>query len=175
MHKTTKIHLQKTKPFKWLAFIVIAGSIQACTQSDEKTTGKTTTGKTTVESPTQAVTGQSAPKKSIALPSDFPTDAPVFPNARLVDTTFITSEKSYALSYSLDQSKGTTQQVIDFYIAELTKQGWKIPEAPILNKATGNFIVYAKKGSKEFRVMTYPLPDQNNDVSINLNLAGYSK
>jgi hypothetical protein len=154
--------LSNLNNLKRTALLFIVCMAVGCTQSAETTPSKSTAA----SNQTQA---------AVVLPAGFPTDAPVFPNSRLVDTTLITSSKSFALTYSLDKSKGTTKQVIDFYSAELTKQGWKIAEAPILNEATGNYIMSAKKDSKEFRVTTYPLPQQNNDISINLNLAGYSK
>jgi hypothetical protein len=163
MQKTSPKQAQKLSQPKWVSLIALVLTVVACTQSTDSAGEK------------KAAANQGESKKSIALPDGFPTDSPVFPNAKLVDTTLLTSSKSYALTYSLEKSKGTTKDVIDFYTAELIKQGWKIPEPPILNDTTGNYILSAKKDGKEFRVTTYPLPDQNNDVSINLNLAGYSK
>jgi hypothetical protein len=113
-----------------------------------------------------------SPKEAI-LPANFPKDIPVFPGAKITDTTDLTT--SFALTYSVDKSKGSTKQVIDFYTTEMTKQGFKFTEAPILNETTGNYITGAKNGSKEFRVITYPLTDNPNITSINLNLSGYPR
>jgi hypothetical protein len=162
-------HRSNTNARRRIALAVFSLSVIACTQAPETAPGKSASA----SNQNQAGINQTESKAPLVLPAGFPTVAPVFPNAKLTDTTLIASPKSYALTYSLEKSKGTTKQVIDFYTAELTKQGWKITEVPILNETTGNYIMSAKKDSKGFRVTTYPLPQQNNDVSINLNLSGY--
>jgi hypothetical protein len=113
-------------------------------------------------------------KPEVKFPSVLPTDLPLFPNAKLVDSTEITSEKSYALSYEIDASKATPKQVLDYYVTEFPKQGYK-SDQPIINESAGNYIISGKKGSLEFRVMNYLSASDNTKTSININVSGYSK
>jgi hypothetical protein len=113
-------------------------------------------------------------KSEVKFPSNLPSDLPLFPNAKLISATEITSEKSYALSYEIDASKATPKQVLDYYIAEFPKQGYK-PDQPIINEAAGNYIISGKKEALEFRVFNYLSASDNTKTSININVSGYSK
>jgi hypothetical protein len=113
-------------------------------------------------------------KPEVKFPSDLPSDLPLFPNAKLISATEITSEKSYALSYEIDASKATPRQVLDYYIAEFPKQGYKADQ-PIINEEAGNYIISGKKGTIEFRAFNYLSASDNTKTSINVNVAGYAK
>jgi hypothetical protein len=113
-------------------------------------------------------------KSEVKFPSDLPSDLPLFPNAKLISATEITSEKSYALSYEIDTSKATPKQVLDYYIAEFPKQGYKADQ-PIINEGAGNYIISGKKGTIEFRAFNYLSASDNTKTSININVSGYSK
>jgi hypothetical protein len=112
--------------------------------------------------------------KEVKLPSNYPTDIPVLPNAKLMDVTEIASEKSVAIRYEIDNSIQTPKQVLDFYTVELAKQGWTV-DSPIINEAAGNYITSAKKDSKVFRVINYLSANDKTKTSININLSGYIK
>jgi hypothetical protein len=113
-------------------------------------------------------------RSEVKFPSILPSDLPLFPNAKLVDATEITSEKSFSLSYEIDASKATPRQVLDYYVLEFPKQGYKVDQ-PTINEETGNYIITGKKGALEFRVFSNLFASDNTKSSININVSGYSK
>lgn len=61
--------------------------------------------------------------EDISLPSDFPSNIPVFTGAKIITASSKTEEGATYLSFTSDKS---VQTVIDFYKTELPKLGWTL-------------------------------------------------
>jgi hypothetical protein len=151
------------------AIIILAVLVAFASNNSSTADKKVDKVKDTAMSTTDKMT-----KPEVKFPSILPSDLPLFPNAKLVVSTEITSEKSYSLSYEIDASKATPKQVLDYYVTEFPKQGYKADQ-PVINESAGNYIISGKKGSLEFRVMNYLSASDNTKTSININVSGYSK
>jgi uncharacterized protein YxeA len=109
-------------------------------------------------------------QQDVTLPSTFPSDAPKYPDAKLTSTFNLESAKQINVTYEIDKAKASPRQVLDFFVAELTKQNWKL-DSPTINETAGNYIITGSIGKRTVIMTSYLLPDRPNITSINVTVS----
>lgn len=93
--------------------------------------------------------------KDASIPSDFPTDVPLFGDAKLNASGYDATKKMFTLNFSIDEYKGS---ILDFYKKELKAKGWTLNEE---GNIYGSFLT-AKKDNRELNVFVFGIGSNQN-------------
>jgi hypothetical protein len=99
---------------------------------------------------TPTVNSGNTPTQAVKAVTEFPSDAPIYPNSVLTKTGKFESNVYYS-EYMIDKNIATSKQVFEFYNSENPKQGWKLSE-PSINDSVSSFILSSVKGEGEASV-----------------------
>jgi hypothetical protein len=102
-----------------------------------------------------------------SLPSNWPSDAPQYPGAKILYSGSSNPQTGETGSSVAFQVNATAQTVVDFYKRELTAKGWKIDSTITTGPAT---TLGATKGGRTFYV--YIVDAGNGTVSVTVGISG---
>lgn len=104
------------------------------------------------------------------LPDDFPSDVPIYKNAKVTSSSTSTADQGYSASLSTTDSQST---VADYYKAELEKQGWTIDDSYTASDTSGKSTsYYASKGDRDLTIGVYKYTDEVS-VTIYVSKVAY--
>lgn len=93
---------------------------------------------TVVQAPHEAAGEEPALGRSRALPSDFPSEVPAYPDAVITDAAFLKQPGSVRF-FTSALSRDDADEVLDFYRSAFEEQGWAVDDASASGEATISF------------------------------------
>ncbi len=103
----------------------------------------------------------------VTLPSDFPTDVPMYSQAKLTSVTAVGQGKSlFNVTADLDPNK--LEDAANFYKTELPKNGWKKYTAG--SDTQGSSLMYTKDDGKLKKSISIRLETYQNKGTLQMNI-----